>query len=225
MGISSSRGGSSRTQSPESTRLRRPSWRDPRLMVGVLLMLLSISGTVVLVASLDRTTEMLAVRHDIRVGQLLDADDVEPVAVRLGEVNDSYLPAADGLPAGAVSIQLIRRGELVPRSALGKADALNRKPVGLTISDPLPRGTEAGARVDVWVSTPVEGVAGAGFGSPELLLEAAEVAELTVTESVLGATANTLVHVLVEDSALPKLLAALSNDARIAVVLNPGAGS
>lgn len=63
------------------------------------------------------------------------------------------------------------------------------------------------------------------YEEPQRLLEAAEVAELTVGESALGSSSSTLVQVLVEDETLPALLDALSNDARIAVVLNPGAGS
>ena len=94
--------------------------------------------------------------------------------------------------------------------------------MGLSVEDPLPSGTAAGDRVDVWVSLRTDTNT---YEEPRLLLEAAEVAELTVGESALGASAATRVQVLVDDASMPDLLNALSNDARIAVVLNPGAGS
>ena len=41
--------------SAEGGRLRRPRWRDPRLLVGLVLVLASIAGVVALVASAQRT--------------------------------------------------------------------------------------------------------------------------------------------------------------------------
>jgi len=40
--------------SAEGGRLRRPRWRDPRLLVGLVLVLASIAGVVALVASAQR---------------------------------------------------------------------------------------------------------------------------------------------------------------------------
>ena len=39
----------------EAPRLRRPSWKDPRLVAGVLLVVLSVVGVVMLVRSLDQS--------------------------------------------------------------------------------------------------------------------------------------------------------------------------
>ena len=64
---------------------------------------------------------------------------------------------------------------------------------------------------------------GNGFGAPELLLEGAEIYDYAVEDSALGATSSARVFVLVADETLPALLDALSNEARIAVVVNAGA--
>ena len=207
-------------------RLARPSWRDPRLLIGILLVLASAAGVTALVGSLDKTTEVLAARTELTVGMELGPEDFSPVAVRLGSVEGTYLPVGAGIPEGAVATRLVRPGELVPASAVGAADELDRKPVGLPVEDPLPAGTAAGARVDVWVALPAAGSGeGARFEPPRLLLEAAEVSELSVDESVLGPAASSRVYVLVEDAAMPALLNALSNEAKLAVVLNPQGGS
>lgn len=215
MSTSSARG--SRTGDAE--RLKKPSWRDPRLLVGLLLVLASTAGVIALMGSADRTTGVYAAKSDIAVGSILAPDDFDVVPVRLGDLESSYVLAADGLPESPIATRLIKQGELVPRGTVGTADELDRKPVGLSVTDPLPTGTAAGARVDVWVSLRGQGTA---FEEPVLLLEAAEVSEITVNESALGANSSTLVHVLVEDQAMPALLDALSNEAAIAVVLNPG---
>lgn len=203
-------------------RLKRPSWKDPRLLVGLLLVLASVAGVSALVATVDQTVGVLAAKADIVVGQQVSAEDVVVVDVRLGEAGDRYLPADKGLPAGAVATALIRGGELLPASVLGTADELDRKPVGLTIESPLPEGAGPGSRVDVWVSMP-DGRN--GFNQPELLLEAAEVSQLADTATAFGSSGAERLHVLVGDDAMPALLHALANGARINVVLNPGGTS
>lgn len=206
----------------EAPRLKKPSWKDPRLLIGLLLVIASTAGVIALVESQNTTTEVLSARQDIPVGSALSPDDFVGVRVRLGDAAGAYVPVSEGVPRSAVATRLIPQGELVPAAAVGSADDLDRKPVGLTVEDPLPSGTAAGDRVDVWVSLRTDTNT---YEEPVLLLEAAEVAELTVGESALGASASTLVQVLVGDEAMPDLLNALSNDAHIAVVPNPGAGS
>lgn len=206
----------------DAPRLKKPSWKDPRLLVGLLLVLTSTAGVIALLESQNTTTEVYSAREDIAVGSALSPEDLVSVPVRLGDSAGAYLPVSEGMPDEAVATRLIAQGELIPAAAVGSGDALDRKPVGLTVDDPLPTGTKAGDRVDVWVSLRADTNT---YREPRLLLEAAEVAELTVGESALGGSASTLVQVLVDDDAMPELLGALSNDARIAVVLNPGAGS
>lgn len=206
----------------DAPRLKRPSWKDPRLLIGLLLVLVSTVGVIALLDSQDTSTEVYSAREDIPVGSPLTQEDFVVVPVQLGDTTDAYLGVAGGLPANAVATRLVTQGELLPSTAVGSADQLDRKPVGLSVESPLPSGTSAGDRVDVWVSLQTDRNT---FEEPRLLLEAAEVAELTVGESALGSRSATLVQILVDDAAMPELLNALSNDARIAVVLNPSAGS
>ena len=203
-------------------RLKKPSWKDPRLLLGILLVLASTAGVVALVGSADQTTEVFAVDEAIPLGTLVAAEDFAVVQVRLGDVSETYLPASEGIPENAVASSLLRKGELLSRADLGKADELDRKPVGLRVDDPLPAETEAGSRVDVWMSMPDERN---GFKEQKQILTAAEISELTIDESVLGANRATQLMVLVEDGDLATLLSAQSNGAKIAVVLNPAAGA
>jgi len=213
---------------PESTatataaRLRRPSWKDPRLLVGILLVLVSVAGVVFLVNGADRTTEVYAARDGIAVGEQLTPENVVRAKVRLGETEQHYIPVESGLPEGMVAVQRIGKDQLVPRASLGEVDDLDRKPVAITVEGTLPSQAVAGARVDVWVAQPD---AKNGFSEPKLLLPGAEIAEVAEGSSALGSTKTTVLMVLVEDGPMPALLGAQANDAKISVVWNPGGGT
>jgi hypothetical protein len=208
--------------SATAARLKRPSWRDPRLLMGILLVLVSVAGVVFLVNSADRTTEVYAARDGIGVGEALTAENVVRAKVRLGETEQHYIPVESGLPEGMVAVQRIAKDQLVPRASLGEVDRLDRKPVALTIDETLPSQAVEGARVDVWVAQPD---ARNGYSEPKLLLPGAEIAEVTAGSTALGSTKTTVLMVLVEDSQMPALLGAQANEAKISVVWNPGGGS
>src|SRR3954464_15273194 len=100
--------------SAPAARLKKPSWKDPRLLTGILLVLASVAGATALVSSADQTVPMLAAREQIAVGSALTAADFVVVDARLGDLEGAYLRAADPLPANAVATALLRPGELVP---------------------------------------------------------------------------------------------------------------
>ena len=211
---------------PDSTataaRLRRPSWKDPRLLIGILLVLVSVAGVVFLINGADRTTEVYAARDGIAVGEELTPENVVRARVRLGDTEQHYIPVESGLPEGVVAVQRIGKDQLVPRASLGEVDDLDRKPVAISIEETLPSQAVAGARVDVWVAQPD---AKNGFSEPKLLLPGAEIAEVAEGSSALGSTRTTVLMVLVEDGQMPALLGAQANEAKISVVWNPGGGT
>lgn len=188
-------------------------------MVGMLLVLVSVAGVVFLVGSADRTTEVFAARDGIAVGESLTPESVVRVKVRLGDAEQHYITASEGLPGGAVAVQRIAKDQLVPRASLGEVDQLNRKPVAITVEQSLPSQAVPGARVDVWVAQPD---AKNGFSEPKLILPGAEIAEVTTGSTTLGSSRTTVLMVLVEDRQMPALLGAQANDAKISVVWNPG---
>jgi hypothetical protein len=203
-------------------RLKRPSWKDPRLVVGILLVLASTAGVVSLLGAADQTTEAYAAREAIAVGERLTADKLHRVKVRLGDLEQRYLTPESGLAEGAVAVQRIGQDQLVPRDSLGELDVLDRKPVAVTVDEALPAQAVAGSRVDVWVALPD---ARNGYSQPSLLLPGAEIAQLTPGSTALGSARSTVVMVLVTDSQMPQLLGAQANKAKISVVWNPGGNS
>ncbi|MGO4120298.1 hypothetical protein [Arthrobacter sp. YAF16] len=200
-------------------RLKRPSWKDPRLLVGILLVLASVVGVVSLVAAADQTTEAYAASEPIAVGEKVSPDKLHRVKVRLGDVEPQYLTPESGMDSGLVAVQRIGKDQLLPRESFGRLDALDRKPVAISVEEALPPQAVAGSRVDVWVALPDTRN---GFSEPTLLLPGAEIAQLTPGSTALGSQRSTVVMVLVSDGQMPKLLGAQANKAKISVVWNPG---
>jgi hypothetical protein len=200
-------------------RLKKPSWKDPKLLVGILLVLASVAGVVSLVGAADQTAEAYTAREAIAVGEKLTVDKLNRVKVRLGDVEHHYLTPATGVPDGLVAAQRIGKDQLVPRGSLGQPDGQGRKPVAVTVEEALPAQAVAGSRVDVWVALPD---ARNGFSPPSLLLPGAEIAQVTPGSTALGSARSTVVMVLVEDGQMPDLLGAQANKAKISVVWNPG---
>lgn len=201
-----------------AARLRKPSWKDPRLLIGLLLVLGSVAGVIALVGTADRTTQVFAAREDIAVGQVVTEADLSIVKVRLDDVEAGYITVEQGLVESSVALQRMTKNQLIPRASLGVADALDRKPVAIALEEELPPQAVPGARVDVWVSMPG---ASSAFDAPEMLLPSAEIAAVTPGSTTLGSARTTVVMVLVTDEQMPKLLGAQANRAKVSVVWNP----
>ncbi len=203
-----------------SARLARPSWRDPRLIVGLLLVLASVAGVVALVGSADKTVPAFVARDVLVVGQTITGESFDVVQVRLGDLEAKYLDPGTALPSRAVAVRVVPKGELVPATSIGGTDALDRKPASVTVTEPLPKDVVVGSHVDVWVALPDERN---GYREPILMLPGAEVAALNEAPSSLGSGRSTQLMVLVTDGQMPKFLGAVANKAKVSVVWNPGA--
>src|SRR4051794_3673045 len=137
---------------PTAKRLQRPSWRDARLLVGVLLVLL---GTVLgarLVAGADDRVPMYAAATAVRPGDRLTTDNLRRVDVQLGDQSGRYLMAASAVPEDAYAPRDVPEGELVPASAVGSRSAVTVQPVTVEVDAAAVRGQPPNAVVDVWVS-------------------------------------------------------------------------
>ncbi|MHA7306276.1 hypothetical protein ACX80E_13695 [Arthrobacter sp. TMN-49] len=204
----------------QASRLTKPSWKDPRLLIGILLVLASVAGVVALVGNAGKTVPMYAAKDALVVGQKITTESFNIVHVQLGDVGGKYLDPGVVLGENSVAVRMVAKGELVARSSIGQTDALDRKPAPVTISEPLPKEVVVGSYVDVWVALPDERN---GYQAPVLMLPGAEVAALNVASGSLGSGKNMQLMVLVSDAQMPKFLGAVANKAKVSVVWNPGA--
>lgn len=103
---------------PAARRLTRPSWKDARLLIGILLVLLSVIIGALAFRAADDRVGVWAASTALTPGESITADDLTRVDVQLGDGAARYLSSEQALPEGAVIDRELRAGELLPRSAI-----------------------------------------------------------------------------------------------------------
>lgn len=210
---------------PRASRLQKPSWKDARLMVGVLLVLAATVLGSLTVAAADDRVPMYAASGQLVPGQPLSTDRLTRVDVQLGDQSGRYLSAAAGVPAGAYILRDVRPGELVPLSAIGTQDDVDVQPLTLVVDARSAAPLVVGSVVDVYVN-PVEregDAAGRDFAGAELALEAVSVAGLPETGGRLsGSQADRAVQVMVPKDRIKELIGEVDLGARVTLVPVPG---
>lgn len=163
--------------SPTPRRLVPPRWLDPRLIGGVVLVLVSVLLGSLVVSSADRRQPVWSLSRDVAAGTVLTGDDLRPVRVQLGPAASRYL-GTDIAVAGRTVHRSLHAGEL-----LAAAEVADPQP-GVTVTIPMhPENApeiSRGDRITLWLSTkscrgqvllsgvPVQSadkVAGSAFGS------------------------------------------------------------
>jgi hypothetical protein len=194
--------GPSLPASPPATRIRRPRWRDPRLVVGLaVIAVCALLGARSLAAAHD-TVSVWAVRGPLDAGRRLDEGDL--VRREVGFVDqvdaDRYLSARSALPAGSVLARPVGAGELLPRSALaaGTAGPVTEVPLSVD-AEAVPATVHEGSTVDVWVTTRT---AASGERTPAarpstLVFDEVQVLAVPVSGTSLGPTATRQVSIAV----------------------------
>lgn len=199
------------------SKFRKPRWKDPRLGVGVLLVAASVALGGWVFAQADRTEPVYRAKDPIAVGESLDSAALELVNVNLGAAASAYLGVeeVEALRAAqARFIHAVAPGELVPRRTLGTASDLQMRPVSITVTNPAPLAV--GDVVDLWVM--IEDLAGREASEPEQVATGLHVKAVEEDESLFAATHGQLVHVLVPEGDLARVLAALGSKSIVTLV-------
>ncbi|GIG39668.1 hypothetical protein [Cellulomonas phragmiteti] len=212
---------------PTAARLRRPGWRDPRLLVGLALIAASVALGSWAVTTAQRTVPVYVARDVLVPGAALSTATLVVADVRLADHVDGYLRADEPLPEASVLLRTVGAGELVPAAAVGSAADLDVRAVPVTLSGPAPGGLVAGSRVDLWFTpaAPTSALAQepAGDTTPRELAAALTVAELSSSDGAFASGGARTVHVLVPVEDLPTVLGALAGGGTVDVVPVPGA--
>ncbi len=204
---------------PAATRARRPGWRDPRLVVGLLI----VAGSVLLGAATltraDDTVPVWVAAGELTEGQPLGSADLEVRRVRFGDPSDAdrYLSATQPLPDGLLVTRVVGQGELLPRSALGTREGGDLVEVPISVSaDQVPATVRVGSVVDVWVA-PDAG----SDGSVEAVavLSGVVVVAAPAVETTLGPSGNRQIIVGVDVDDADQLGSALAGTATGHVVI------
>lgn len=213
---------------PTAQRLRKPSWRDSRLLIGLLLVLASTAIGAYTMSRADDRVPMYAAKAGLMAGQPLTSEDVVRVDAQLGDAGGEYLSAEGGLPAQFFVLREVRAGELIPMSAIGPRDKATAQPVTLRVDATSASTLQAGSVVDVYVNRPAAPAKGSvgstDFAGPDLALEGVTVVGLATDDNVMGGSGDTRpVQVMVPKDKVQTLVGDVDLGAKITLVAVPGA--
>jgi hypothetical protein len=182
------------------------------------------------VSAAQSTTGVYVARSTLVPGESVGTDQLV-VQARLDPAQVGRYVAADAdLPVDAVALRVVASGELVPRGALGATADVDMRPVPISLDTEPAAGVVAGSLVDLWSVPPQPSASGASeradprASTPALLAERLTVAQVARPGGSFAVGGRTVVHVLVPVAVLPDVLAALSSDATMQVMLVPGTG-
>ncbi|SDS26873.1 hypothetical protein SAMN04488570_1502 [Nocardioides scoriae] len=146
---------------PAAARSRRPGWRNPRLVLGLLLVAASVVAGARVVGAADDSVPVWALARDLPAGATVADGDLEQRRVRFPDAASAagYLSGEQPVPAGTVLNRPVAAGDLLPRAAVAPEAGSDLLEVPISVvSDDLPATVEQGSVVDVWVTPQVAAV-------------------------------------------------------------------
>ncbi|KYH45565.1 SAF domain-containing protein [Branchiibius sp. NY16-3462-2] len=203
---------------PRAGRLQRPSWRDGRLIAGVLLVLLAMITGALTLQHFNNSVTVLQASHTLEPGDVLSKDDVTAVEVRL-DSPQRYLSSVPTDGSGRV-VREVPAGELIARTAIGDAAALQVRAIAVPVTGASAATLQRGSSVDVWVSQRESDATGTtSYKAPQRLLERVSVASVPSSGGGLsGATGDPAVQVMVPQDQVAALLAAMNSGGKVDLV-------
>lgn len=139
---------------PAAARLKKPGWRDPRLIVGLILMTLGIGVGSIVVNAASNTVTVYAAATALPAGTPLQKGNLRAQQVRVPNWKNTYLnPQAVDEQWWAqtpVVSRPIAAGELIPQGALTTSAQQDLRPIAFSIPPGEATGIEVGTVVDLW---------------------------------------------------------------------------
>lgn len=197
-------------------RMHKPGWKDPKLLMGLLLIVISLVAVVGVINATNKTQTYYVANRDISVGDSVEPSDLKVVEVRLGEADGLYLAASEELNQSIHAKQHIQKGELISANALQEPDEQGRRQVAIVLDSTVASSFSAGDYADIWVSHQEEN--GTSYSVPIQVMQAAEISQINTEDSMIGSTGKTAVQILVTDTALAEVLDAINNESKINLV-------
>ncbi|MGF7238128.1 MAG: SAF domain-containing protein [Frankia sp.] len=139
--------------SPPAQRLTRKRWRDSRLLIGILLVLVSVVLGARLFAAADRTQTWVTARHDLPAGHVLTRADLGEVKANLtGRTANLYYPSgrAPDLVGGTLA-RPVSGGDLLSGSSFAQSRQNPTRVVPVIVNAGRAPTLRAGDKVDVYV--------------------------------------------------------------------------
>lgn len=210
---------------PHSKRLKKPTIRDWRFILGVLLVLISITGVQLYVQMNNHKTEYYTARSEIRLGEKITEDKLARVEVNIDAAQDKYFTGNDlTLSKGKIATQRIPEGNLISKEAVGTETLPGRRLATISIDRTAASTLKAGERVDVWTSGPrnqdskTRESAREDKSGAHALVQNAEIVSIVVDERVLGANGKATVQLWVAEESIAAIVQESNSDSKLSLI-------
>lgn len=189
---------------------------DPRLLIGIGLVIASVAGTVTLVGAVDSRVTVLAAGSSLVPGDHVDPDDLVERSVSLDGAERLYLRHHEIPDDGFVVVESVREGELVPRSAVTDDAGQQSTVFVVQPASPVSASVGPGSLVEIWASAadPASGE----FGAPTVLVEDAIVTRVIADEGLVAGSSGDAIEVRVARSHIAHILQAQADGDLLAIV-------
>ena len=196
-------------------RLPRRFWFDPRLAIGIGLVVASVVGVFGIVQATDRSVLVYFASNALSPGDRVYEADLEIATVRLGDAGNRYLTQGDVPRDGLLVTRAVSAGELLPASAVGSAASIRVASVVVRVSGQLSRSIAPGTVVDVWSATQTED---RHFGPPAVLVGSATVVRVLESSGLIADQSGGGVELLVPRDRIARVLEAAADGDSISLV-------
>jgi hypothetical protein len=196
------------------SRSRRAFWGDARFLIGIALVILSITGVWLIVSASDDAVPVLQAHRNITEGEALSSSDFQVVEIGLGSLADDYLGPQD-LQPGQVASRTLEKGEIVPASAAVDAAENRSTTIVIESSTGIPEALAAGSVIEVWHAPPVED--GRAYDIPRILVSDVIVRAVLEEDGVLD-DAGARVEIVIARADVADVLAAVTGGSSLSVV-------
>lgn len=190
-------------------------WFDPRLAIGVGLVIASVVGVVGVVTAMDRSVLVYAAASTLSPGDLVYPADLQVASVRLGQADERYLRQADVPTEGVLVTRTVSEGELVPASAVGSASSIRFASIVVKVDGELSHTIAPGAVTDVWSAAMTDD---RHFDPPSVLVASATVVRVLESKGFISGNQGQLVELLVPRDKIARVLEAVAEGHSISLV-------
>lgn len=191
----------------------RAFWADARFLLGIALIIASVAGVWLVVASARQTAPVFAAARTIVPGQTVTAEDLRVVDVALGAAGETYVSPAS-LEPGVIATRTVFEGELLPQAAVDDADAATTTSVVIRTAGDVSAAISPGSLVEVWEAPAEED---GKLGEPRILVPSATVVTITRDDAVVSGKDVSL-EIVIPRSDVAATLAALTDESSLSVV-------
>ena len=129
--------------------MHKPGFKDPKLIVGLILILISIAGVIGIIRINNQTYTYYTAKNDISIGQKITPDMLIEKQVNLGDSKDRYL-SREQLESGKyIAVRQIPAGELISSASAHENIQERRRLVTVTLDRGIASTFKAGERVGI----------------------------------------------------------------------------